>query len=193
MEMKRILLLAARVGALVWVLLVWAHPASAQIFRPYTPRKSYDLRGDIVLTGNRNLEPTSTTAVRNNNQATSYLDVDGDASTQNSSSAILKLPPGVSAADIVYARLYWVGRIQPAPTAPPVKLSVTGAASGYQTYTDPNKDVFKSGNDIDVYIASADVTTQLKTAPGAQPNLLVGGIAAANSTSNDQNVDPLSQ
>ena len=189
MEMKQMIRLAARLSFFLWAFVAWAHPASAQVFRAYAPRQSYELRGDILLTGNRNLEPTRAAAVGNNNEATGYIDIDNDATTFNSSSAILKLPAGVPASDIVYARLYWVGRIQPAPTNPSVKLSVTGSASGYQTYQSPGqtvvKDVFKSGNDIDVYIASTDVTAQAKTAIGAQPNILVGDIAATNSVAND--------
>ena len=62
---------------------------------------------------------------------------------------------------------------------------MTGSSVGYQTYSDAGKDVFKSGNDIDVYIASADVTAQTKTAIGAQPSILVGGIQATNSNGSD--------
>ena len=161
-------------------------PASAQLTRSYTARYAADIRGDILLTGNSVLRPVSATANGNNSEAMAYTDVDSVALTpNNSSSAILKLPTGVAASDVAWARLYWTGRIEPAPENPTVSLSVTGSGADYQSYTAAGRDVFQSGNDIDVYVASVDVTAQVQTATGAQPTILVGGVQTSTSTGND--------
>ena len=170
---------------------VWnsAKPANAQIQRNFGVRYSNDVRGDIVLTGNTVIRPTSTTATVNNNQAVAYTDVDSVTLTPNNSSAAqLKLP--VTGANILWARLYWGGRTSgtTAPTSQTISFSANGSATGYQTYTatqnvptaaESQLTIFDPGYaNTKAYAAWADVTTQMRTV-GASPILLAGGLTGA--------------
>ena len=77
---------------------------------PFTPRFNQDLKGDIQLIGNNILGPDNN-AFNDNNAYNHqvdmrYIDIDGDPSTFNSSSADLSIPnPGCY--QIIHAGLYW--------------------------------------------------------------------------------------
>lgn len=83
---------------------------------PYKGVQNYNLQGDFVMLGNANLNFTETSR-RNDNTSNnqsfgmSYIDIDGDNTTVNSSSSELKLgdiDPNCS--EIIYAGLYWSGK-----------------------------------------------------------------------------------
>lgn len=89
-----------------------------QVIRPFTVRFSQNARGDIGLIGNTLLTcnpalPPSNPATQppcnpngpgqNNFYRMIYVDIDGDAATFNSSSAVLNLPAG---ANLLFAGLY---------------------------------------------------------------------------------------
>ncbi|MBL8520264.1 MAG: DUF11 domain-containing protein, partial [Betaproteobacteria bacterium] len=96
------------------------HDAAAQITRPFTIRYSANDNGDIKLvgnavmtcgamplTGNCALAAAGTangTGLNNNDFAMTNIDVDGDATTFNSSQATLTMPPGST---VLFAGLYW--------------------------------------------------------------------------------------
>jgi VCBS repeat-containing protein len=91
--------------------------AEAAVRRTFTPRYRTNDRGDIIAIGNTSVAcstPTSScnsakagAATSSNNDFTGvYVDVDGDASTANSSQATLTLPTGAS---VLWAGLYWMG------------------------------------------------------------------------------------
>ncbi len=179
-------------GAML-VFLGGLHPAQAQ--RAFGSRYNSNMRGDIVLTGNTVIRPTNPAATINNSQATAYTDIDGDSTTVNSSSAVLQLPTGVTGADIVWARLYWAGRINGTTTTPTqtIKFSPNGSAASYQTYTATQNVPTAAESQLTnftitgyatttTYSAWADITTQIKTA-GATPTLMAGGLSG--STLND--------
>ena len=82
----------------------------------YSPdKKIYHIKGDFQMIGNTNmtLQSYSNTAPNSNNNMI-YVDVDGNPTTVNSSSAVLEFSsensaePGCS--NIIYAGLYWTGR-----------------------------------------------------------------------------------
>ena len=98
-------------------LLSLSFDATAQIARPFTIRYSTNNNGDIKLIGNTNMTcPASAdctsaqqgvanpTGVNNNDFAMIDVDIDGDPSTFNSSSATLNLPGGST---VLFAGLYW--------------------------------------------------------------------------------------
>ncbi len=111
----------------------------------------------------------SSTNWRNNNAHTmTYVDVDGVASTFNSSSANQSLPAGST---ILYAALYWGGHYAGA-TSPAnqnirdqVKFRVPGA-TGYQTVTASTVDDGVGGN-AGRYQAFANVTSLVQTLPNS--------------------------
>ena len=98
-----------KIGIVVTILLL-SMQTVAQNFVPFTPRFNRDLKGDIRLIGNNILGPSNNpfndNTVYNHNVDMRYIDIDGDASTFNSSSADLEIPnPGCY--QIVHAGLYW--------------------------------------------------------------------------------------
>lgn len=116
---------------LLMVLLFASVPSYAQVVKPFTQRTSpyaqakykkdaqgkiYNLRGDFAMAGNSNLtmNPYSNTAGNNSNMV--YVDIDGDGTTVNSSSAVLGIPND-GCTEIVYAGLYWSGRVHDATTS----------------------------------------------------------------------------
>ena len=108
------------------IFLFVANDATAQVMKGFTPRTSvhspdrsiYNIRGDFQLIGNASLEMTTSTYTTNwpTNSHTNmrYIDIDGDPSTYNSSSATLQLSNENGAnsecSNIIYAGLYWTGR-----------------------------------------------------------------------------------
>ncbi|PWI29006.1 hypothetical protein DI383_13670 [Flavobacteriaceae bacterium LYZ1037] len=98
-----------KIGIVVIILLL-SMQTFAQNFVPFTPRFNSDLKGDIRLIGNNILGPSNSpfndNSVYNHNVDMQYIDIDGDGSTFNSSSADLEIPnPGCY--KIVHAGLYW--------------------------------------------------------------------------------------
>ncbi len=95
----------------------------AQIKVPFTQRTSqysptkkiYNVKGDFTLMGNTNLTHQNYDDNQpNGNNLMSYVDVDNDPNTWNSSSSTLQLSSengaNPSCSKIVYAGLYWTGR-----------------------------------------------------------------------------------
>ena len=106
-----------RIVACVLALLALPGMAGAQVVRSYTPRFTTKLAGDITLVGNTlmtcsgggsctNARNGTGGNVDNNDFTMQYVDVDGVASTFNSSSAQLTIPAG---ATVLWAGLYWGG------------------------------------------------------------------------------------
>ena len=114
----------ARAVALVVVALVCAAlPATALADRAFAPRFAQNAQGDIAIAANSIESCLDALAVcpnvrdavggaipgNNNNQRTmTWVDVDGDPATFDSSSASLTLPPG---ARVLFAGLYYGGRL----------------------------------------------------------------------------------
>jgi hypothetical protein len=157
-----------------------ALPDRAHADRAFVQRFAANTQGDLVLVGNALLSCASsvpvcgdaragvaTPASQNNNNAhfMTYVDVDGDPATFNSSSATVTLPAG---ARVLFAGLYWGGKATrgtggsaaPGPAAQDtVKLKAPGAA-GYAAVgaTGP---VDTSGS---FYQSFADVTSMVRDA-----------------------------
>ncbi len=163
--------------------------------RPFTPRFSTNVNGQIIMAANTIVQcPIDTvdpllnsgcsgaragTNARNNNTLDmTWLDVDADSSTFDSSSAQLLLP---GTGNVLFAGLYWTGLQKKAavitgangyrstPLAPPdataigtVKLAVPGAA-GYTTVTAAQVDTGAIAESSG-YTAFADVTSLVKAA-----------------------------
>lgn len=83
--------------------------ALQQYVKPGSQGKIYNLRGDFAMAGNTNITFTNYSDDENNSSNLSYVDIDFDGTTINSSSSYLNLlDDGCS--EIVYAGLYWAGR-----------------------------------------------------------------------------------
>jgi len=83
--------------------------------REFSLLSKNNIHGDVKLIGNSVLEAPNGTCLSQtttNNQVYSvYADIDNDSNTYNSTWAKLKLPAGITSNNIVFARLYWQGRI----------------------------------------------------------------------------------
>ena len=99
-------------------------PAQAQVVKSFTQRTSpyapqqykkdqegkiYNLRGDFVMAGNTNLTFTNYADDASNSSNLTYVDIDLDGTTINSSSSSLNITND-PCTEIVYAGLYWSGR-----------------------------------------------------------------------------------
>lgn len=89
---------------------------SVQLFSqnlvPFNPRYDEAIKGDILLIGNSNVgihasDPYNGTDTNDRLDSAVFVDIDGDSSTFNSSSADLDVPNDVTCYRIVYAGLYW--------------------------------------------------------------------------------------
>ena len=89
---------------------------SVQLFSqnlvPFSPRYDQAIKGDILQIGNSNVgihvsDPYNGTNTNDVLDAAVFVDIDGDPSTFNSSTADLDVPNDVSCYRIVYAGLYW--------------------------------------------------------------------------------------
>ena len=112
--LRRTLLLAAAVAAMLIA------PATASADRSFSTRFSVNDTGDIAFVGNtlmtcpdstlctqaRNGTATPISNLQNNSYAMTYVDVDSDSSTFNSSTAGMSLPSG---SQVLFAGLYWGG------------------------------------------------------------------------------------
>lgn len=76
--------------------------------RPFSKNGSNTLQGDFAVIGNTNQYYTNYNPALDNTQPMSFVDIDNDPSTVNSSMAELKISGGANT-KIVYAGLYWMG------------------------------------------------------------------------------------
>lgn len=147
----------------VLVLLLASSSVSAQVVKAFTQRTSpyapsqykkdasgkvYNLRGDFSMLGNSNLtmNPYSNTAGNNSNMV--YVDIDGDGNTVNSSSAVLNIPDD-NCTEIVYAGLYWSGRLHDGATSSDTKVVTKSVPSGNVTQTQTLDHSHNGTNNLD--------------------------------------------
>jgi large repetitive protein len=174
--------------ALASILLVLVGSVGAQVVLASTLIRTYDIRfqttmrGSIALIGNTivtcpDADPdcagardgTATGGDANNNgYAMELVDVDGDASTADSSRADLSLPAG---ATIEFAGLYW-GANSASASRDEVRLAVPGASYATVTATTP---VDSTGT---VYGAFADITATVVGLADPNGTYTVADIAA---------------
>lgn len=159
----------------------------AQLVKPFTQRTSpsnpgvtiYNLKGDFTMIGNTNLTLQNYGDNTGNNNSMVFVDIDGDASTLNSSSSYLSLSGGnggsAQCSEVVYAGLYWTGRAHNG-TNSPNEFSVTKGgitsvlnkqivkikgpnASNYSTITATSTDIYYPENSEGfMYSSYAEVT-----------------------------------
>ena len=117
----------------------------------YSPAKTiYKIKGNFTMLGNTNLTLQNYAEGRTNGtNAMVYVDKDNDSQTHNSSSATLDLLTDngtklTNCYNIVYAGLYWTGRVSDANISP-ISFDVT--KNGVTKTLDKGKILFKGPND----------------------------------------------
>jgi len=138
--------------SILMVLLLCLSTLFGQVVKPFQPRASqyspdrntYTIKGDFTVLGNTNLilQPYTNDYGNNNSgqvgnviRPMRYVDIDGDASTVNSSSAQLVFPEengcNPACTEVVYAGLYWMSRGEPKSD---LLLSTGSATTSLWTY-----------------------------------------------------------
>src|SRR5690554_4381183 len=120
--MKNLQLQLLKKLALLAFFFLIATPLLGQVRKTFTQRSSYftptkkiyNIQGDFQMIGNTNMTLESYSNDGNNSSIMKYVDIDGDPTTVNSSSAELSFSGENDANDectnIIYAGLYWTGR-----------------------------------------------------------------------------------
>ncbi|GAA3138061.1 hypothetical protein GCM10010449_67930 [Streptomyces rectiviolaceus] len=102
-------------------------------------------------------------AAANNDFDMSYVDVDKDPNTYNSSRGEVRLPPG---SRVSYARLYWGGNLRAGEQKPPKDNGKALIAEPGGNYQDVRADTLvghRTANGADAFQASADVTPLVRS------------------------------
>ena len=164
---------------LVLLICLISGSVSAQVMKPFKPRKSpyldnkpiISLRGDFQMIGNTNMTLLNYSPNGNNSQYMKYVDIDGDPSTLNSSSATLVYP---TCTNIVYAGLYWMGRAHNSSTSPnqftvngkhldKLKVRFKHSGDSYRYVTAQNSEIrFPTNSEDFIYTGYADVTEYVR-------------------------------
>ncbi len=179
----RTAMLVAFVATAAALLALLPATAHAQIVRAFTPRYSVNQPGDITLIANTlmtcsaggtctNGQNGNGGLLNDNDFTMVYVDVDGDATTFNSSSATLTMPAGTS---VLWAGLYWSGWSANAARGT-VKFQTP--TTGYATLNATQLDVSASQ-----YQGFVDVTPQVRAAGTGSYR-----VANVQSTANASNV-----
>ncbi|AXB58437.1 T9SS type B sorting domain-containing protein [Flavobacterium fluviale] len=156
--MKKIYSPFTAVFYILLMLVIGINTGNSQVIKPfkertssYSPAKTiYKIKGDFTMIGNTNLTLQNYDVKRTNGtNAMVYIDKDNDSQTFNSSSATLDLLNDsgtklTSCYNIVYAGLYWTGRVSDAGTSPN-SFSVT--KNGVTKTLDKRKILFKGPGD----------------------------------------------
>lgn len=162
---------------MVNICLLSATNTFSQEIRPYTAVFSDNLKGGHIIFGNTILATNAaymnefisgdygvTSTHGNDKSDMQFADIDGDATTKNSSSADLVLPAGTNT--IKFARLYWGGRVDTTITTPLVaanrnKVKIKKAGGSYYTIDAPlcQMDQVNISGKENVYQMYFDVTT----------------------------------
>jgi hypothetical protein len=151
------------------------HTAHAAVVRPFTVRFTVNDTSDFTIIGNTlsscNTAATacvnarngvgSSDALNDNSYPMVYVDVDNDATTFNSSTANLELPPEST---VLWAGLYWGGDVVNGTANTGTARLRTPATSGYQSITSATLSTIPSqGAGNTRYHAFADITTLVQT------------------------------
>ena len=180
-----------------WLLVVlfflsFSYFGIAQVKVGFTPRKAaatptksiYNVKGDFTLIGNTNLTLNNYSVDGlNSNNTMKYVDIDGDNSTFNSSSANLTFSTENGAipecSKVIYAGLYWTGRSSDATESPDTfnvtkgsvtktfnkrKVKIKGPTAGsYTEVTAGTNDIYyPNSSDGLMYSAYAEITDYVK-------------------------------
>lgn len=143
---------------------------------PYRGVQNYNLQGDFVMLGNANLGFT-TVSRRNDNTSNnqdypmSYIDIDGDNTTVNSSTSELKLGDiNPNCSEVIYAGLYWTGK---ANSSSETMILSTGASSTARTNGSSN---FNGGYSLNITAGTYTVSSPMNNATLGTYTFSGGGV-----------------
>ena len=166
----------------VVLLLLLGQQMFAQNLVPFSPRYDQAIKGDILLIGNSNVglhvsNPYNGNQTNDNANAAVYVDIDGDPSTFNSSSADLDVPSDESCYQIVYAGLYWSAVVNGDEPISDIKFKVPGGSYMDITGTELYYQNAANNNNSNTYAYYHDVTSILATLPNPEGTYSVANIS----------------
>lgn len=168
--------------AILAFFLILGQQLFAQNLVPFSPRYNQAIKGDMLLIGNSNVglhvsNPYNGNATNDQADAAVYVDIDGDASTFNSSSANLDVPSDESCYIVVYAGLYWSAVVDGDEPISDVKFKVPGGnyvdISGTEIYYQNAA----NNNQSNTYAYYHDVTDLVTALPNPEGTYTVGNIS----------------
>ncbi len=165
------------------ILLFMGMQSFAQNLVPFSPRYDQAIKGDMLLIGNSNVglhvsDPYNGTGTNDNIDAAVYVDIDGDPSTFNSSSADLYVPSIESCYKIVYAGLYWSAVVNGAEPISDIKFKTPGGAYTDITGTEIYFQNAGNNNNSNTYVYYHDVTDMLTALPNPEGTYAVANISS---------------
>lgn len=168
---------------LVVLLLLFSTQFFAQNLVPFAPRYDEAIKGDILLIGNSNVglhvsDPYNGTDTNDRVDAAVYVDIDGDPSTFNSSTADLDVPNDVNCYQIVYAGLYWSAVVNGSDPISDVKFKVPGGSYVDITGTEVYYQNAGNNNNSNTYVYYHDVTTMVTALADPEGTYAVANISS---------------
>ncbi|KJD34502.1 hypothetical protein PK35_01540 [Tamlana nanhaiensis] len=150
---------------------------------PFSPRYDQAIKGDILLIGNSNvgLHPTNPYNGNDTNDranAAVHVDIDGDASTFNSSSADLNVPDDVTCYQVVYAGLYWSAVVDGNSPISDVKFKVPGGSYVDITGTQVYYQNASNDRNSNTYVYYHDVTNMVTALADPEGTYAVANISS---------------
>ena len=169
--------------AIIVLFLTLGQQMFAQNLVPFSPRFDQAIKGDMLLIGNSNVglhvsNPYNGTNTNDNLDAAVYVDIDGDASTFNSSSADLDVPTNDDCYKIVYAGLYWSAVVDGDDPIENIKFKIPGGV--YQDITG-SKIYYQNApndNNSNTYAYYHDVTNIVSNMPNPEGTYTVANISS---------------
>lgn len=155
----------------------------AQNLIPFSPRYDQAIKGDILLIGNSNVglhvsDPYNGNDTNDRVNAAVYVDIDGDATTFNSSSADLDVPDDVTCYQIVYAGLYWSAVVNGVEPISDIKFKVPGGAYVDITGTQIYFQNAANNNNSNTYAYYHDVTNMVTALANPEGTYSVANISS---------------
>jgi large repetitive protein len=171
----------SRIAQIVLFLII-GQQMFAQNLVPFSPRYDQAIKGDILLIGNSNVglhvsNPYNGNSTNDGVNAAVYVDIDGDSSTFNSSSADLDVPSDDSCYVIVYAGLYWSAVVDGDEPISDIKFKVPGGAYEDITGTEIYYQNATNNNQSNTYAYYHDVTDMLTALPDPEGTYSVANIS----------------
>ncbi|MEC3908716.1 T9SS type B sorting domain-containing protein [Tamlana sp. 2201CG12-4] len=168
---------------LVVLMLVLSIPLFSQNLVPFAPRYDEAIKGDMLLIGNSNVgihvsDPYNGTNTNDRLDAAVHVDIDGDSTTFNSSSADLDVPSDTNCYQIVYAGLYWSSVVNGSTPMSDIKFKTPGGSyidiTGTQIYFQNASNNVNSNT----YAYYHDVTSILSALPNPEGTYTVANISS---------------
>jgi large repetitive protein len=165
-------------------LLLACFSGMSQNLVPFSPRYDQAIKGDILLIGNSNVglhptNPYNAGGTNDNINAAVHVDIDGDATTFNSSSADLDVPNNVNCYEIVYAGLYWSAVVNGPNPRSNIKFRMPGGG-GYTDITGTQIYFQNAANNANsnTYVFYHDVTSMLAGLANPEGTYTVANISS---------------